>query len=553
MLSVVVPARNSASWIGELLESLLAQDVDSAEYIVVDNASTDETSELVAGLSALDARIRVVTSLAGSAAGARNEGVACATGEYLAFADADDLVPAGAHRALLESLAASGSDMAIGDHLKFSPTRTWSPTQRWYSFGTRRSAVRPDEVPELISGRACWNRMFRRRFWDEAGLTFPEIPSVDDIEPMTRAFVVAERIDVVDHTVYLYRDREDGHAISKRADLSTTMRYLEQEVVCAALVRDSPSLAAAHASVVLDADGWAHLARFSSGSWTPADIEELRPFVAALVAAIPLDGLCRVAPSRRTFWSLVVDGRLSEALTFAAALGDDDATVRLRAWCSGLAMLSNASHSAIDVPALVRDGLLPTLVNDADAVAPPDLAAMLGILGAVTSAEPAAAADLPRAMLAALREGRPADLVTVSALRRAVPLVVDRVDAGPVALEIAGTTPHGQAVPRADIVLVSADEVVPVPLFRDEPSARWVATVPAGPLSPGRWQVGVRFAGVSGVFPVVTARMPLPPVGAGHVLQPLADRQDGWRFLIDRRQEESGFRALIARIRRRQP
>ena len=79
-----------------------------------------------------------------------------ATGRYLVFADSDDLVPDGAYRAMLDSLESSGSDMAIGDHLKFSATETWSPTKRWYPFDRALIGVAPDEVPELRTEVLAW-------------------------------------------------------------------------------------------------------------------------------------------------------------------------------------------------------------------------------------------------------------------------------------------------------------------------------------------------------------------------------------------------------------
>lgn len=91
LVSVIVPAWNAASFIGECLASAMAQDHDDLEILVVDDASTDTTADIAAALAATDARITLVRhprNLGVSAA--RNTGLVTASGAYVAFLDADD-------------------------------------------------------------------------------------------------------------------------------------------------------------------------------------------------------------------------------------------------------------------------------------------------------------------------------------------------------------------------------------------------------------------------------------------------------------------------------
>jgi GT2 family glycosyltransferase len=93
-LSVVVPVRNGAQTISAQMEALLAQSPgDDWELIVVDNASTDGTAELVDGLASGDPRVVFVSATKGRGAGyARNVGVDLARASSIAFCDADDVV-----------------------------------------------------------------------------------------------------------------------------------------------------------------------------------------------------------------------------------------------------------------------------------------------------------------------------------------------------------------------------------------------------------------------------------------------------------------------------
>lgn len=90
-VSVVIPAHNAAHFLAEAVASVRAQTHPAAEIIIVDDGSTDRTPEVIA---ALGDGIRSVRQPQAGAGAARNHGAELATGEWLAFLDADDLWPA---------------------------------------------------------------------------------------------------------------------------------------------------------------------------------------------------------------------------------------------------------------------------------------------------------------------------------------------------------------------------------------------------------------------------------------------------------------------------
>jgi len=90
MFSVVMPAYNAEQYVGEAIESVLAQSMPSWELLVVDDCSTDKTLEICR--SYRDSRIRVFSSPQNlNAAGARNLALEHARGEFVAFLDSDDV------------------------------------------------------------------------------------------------------------------------------------------------------------------------------------------------------------------------------------------------------------------------------------------------------------------------------------------------------------------------------------------------------------------------------------------------------------------------------
>ncbi|MDA9491060.1 glycosyltransferase [Bradyrhizobium sp. CCBAU 11361] len=107
-VSVVIPAKNVAAYVGETLASALAQG-EVTEVIVVDDGSTDNTISIVRAIR--DPRLRLMTNDSAGVSAARNLGARHASGEWLLFLDADDRMRTGAVAALLA--AARGAPRAV--------------------------------------------------------------------------------------------------------------------------------------------------------------------------------------------------------------------------------------------------------------------------------------------------------------------------------------------------------------------------------------------------------------------------------------------------------
>jgi len=91
-VSIVIPAWNAGATLAETLDSLLAQTFREWEAVVVDDGSTDGTSDVTAAYSAREPRIRLIRQTNAGEAGARNTGLAAATHGWLLFLDADDWI-----------------------------------------------------------------------------------------------------------------------------------------------------------------------------------------------------------------------------------------------------------------------------------------------------------------------------------------------------------------------------------------------------------------------------------------------------------------------------
>ena len=91
LISVIIPAFNAASVIGETLESVRHQTFENFEVIMVDDGSTDDTSAIAQKFCVSDPRFSLIRQANCGVSAARNRAIRQARGEWIAFLDADDV------------------------------------------------------------------------------------------------------------------------------------------------------------------------------------------------------------------------------------------------------------------------------------------------------------------------------------------------------------------------------------------------------------------------------------------------------------------------------
>lgn len=100
MISVIIPLYNKEPIIERSLQSVLTQDYDDFEVIVVNDGSTDKSAEIVKSIN--DSRINLIEQENGGPSKARNTGIKHAKGDWILFLDADDELLSGALKTFYE-------------------------------------------------------------------------------------------------------------------------------------------------------------------------------------------------------------------------------------------------------------------------------------------------------------------------------------------------------------------------------------------------------------------------------------------------------------------
>ncbi len=90
LISVVIPIYNTERYLNKCIESVLCQTYHELEIILVDDGSTDRSSQICDEIQKKDQRIKVIHQKNGGAADARNAGLRVASGQYISFVDSDD-------------------------------------------------------------------------------------------------------------------------------------------------------------------------------------------------------------------------------------------------------------------------------------------------------------------------------------------------------------------------------------------------------------------------------------------------------------------------------
>jgi glycosyltransferase involved in cell wall biosynthesis len=216
-LSVVLPVYNVEDYLAEALDSILAQTFSDLEVVIVDDGSTDGSRRIADRYVERFANVRLVATDNRGLGAARNLGVRHCTGELLAFVDSDDTLPERAYTALVSALDETGSDFAVGaiQRLRGGTHLPLTPRQREVH-RERRLRTTAEEFPEVLADVFAPNKVFRRSFWDRAGLSFPEGVRYEDQPTLTKAFLSAKSFDVLRAPVYFWRLRDERDSITQR-------------------------------------------------------------------------------------------------------------------------------------------------------------------------------------------------------------------------------------------------------------------------------------------------------------------------------------------------
>lgn len=188
-VSVVIPAHNAASFLGDALGSAFRQSHAACEVLVVDDGSTDATAEVARRYPAA----KLISLPHSGVSVARNVGVGAAVGDFVAFLDADDLWD---ERKLELQLAMAEADAGIGIVMCRQSYLFEGEIPTWFR-GPRDGSSEPGYMP------SDW--MVRRSAWEKVGQFKAGMTHSEDTDWLARAADAGVRIAMVDLPLVVHR------------------------------------------------------------------------------------------------------------------------------------------------------------------------------------------------------------------------------------------------------------------------------------------------------------------------------------------------------------
>ena len=216
---------NVEDYVGECLDSILAQTLQDYEVIIVDDCSTDKSCEVVESyMPKFNGKLQLIHSEqnSGGCAIPRNIGLSIAKGKYIFFLDSDDLIIKTGLAEMYKVADDYQADVVQCEKFYRSDTPNLKGALLTVqSFQMGRFVKEPTRETEDIAQRiknlhnlryvcTAWSKLIRRNFLIENKIKFPEIYDVEDFMFAIYCIVCAKRYIRVPNVVNIYRYRPDS-------------------------------------------------------------------------------------------------------------------------------------------------------------------------------------------------------------------------------------------------------------------------------------------------------------------------------------------------------
>lgn len=209
VLSVIIPAYNAEKYVVAAVEPLCSVKIKyQLEIIIVNDGSKDNTDKMVKKLVAKYDNIVYISVENGGAAKARNKALDVATGKYLMFVDADDIVKTDVLEKLLDQIICAGADMIQASYESFNENGVFN--KRIFS---NKITTEKNEIMKATG--FPWGKIYKRDLFN--GVRFPSNVEYEDTIIHMIIYAKCQKTVFSDAVLYGYRDNVMGltHSLGK--------------------------------------------------------------------------------------------------------------------------------------------------------------------------------------------------------------------------------------------------------------------------------------------------------------------------------------------------
>lgn len=207
LVSVIIPVYNVAPFLREALDSVIGQTYKNLEIIIIDDGSTDGSSQICDEYSS-DSRIRVIHQEHRGVSIARNVGLDRMTGEYVGFLDSDDAFHLDFITVMVETIEREKTDIVVCQYTSHHTLGKMNPLEdnELAPLLKQGRHNRVDSLRAPVDGRlnyAVWNKLYRANLWK--GIRFTERHVYEDVDTTLRILDSCESIFMLIRPLYMHR------------------------------------------------------------------------------------------------------------------------------------------------------------------------------------------------------------------------------------------------------------------------------------------------------------------------------------------------------------
>lgn len=242
LISIIIPIYNGEKYIKECIYSILNNNYENIELIIIDDGSNDSSYNICEELQKKDVRIKLFKKKNEGIAKTRSFALKKATGKYICFADQDDIVPSNAYTIMKKNIEKNNSDLCIGSYqllinekftpffIKYSPL-ILEKKQIYDYLINMTSKCRGIKYCKDTqkSSWTIWNCMYKKEIIDKYGIAFKKFTNYEDDFLFNFDYILkCKKISFEENNVYFWRKnlKSESNSAKYIEDLYETRKEL---------------------------------------------------------------------------------------------------------------------------------------------------------------------------------------------------------------------------------------------------------------------------------------------------------------------------------------
>lgn len=268
-VSLILPVYNVEKYLRQCIDSIISQNYENKEIILVDDGSKDKSPAICDEYSEKYDFIKVIHKENGGLSSARNTGILNATGDYIIFVDSDDFIEDGSLDKIMKNINENPVDVSFLEAQKIFPDGATQPLND----GIIRSCIKGKNKKTVLDylatlpkypASACTKVIKKDLFFSHKELLFEDGLLSEDLDWCFKLILSADTFDAYNFMYYNYRQERDGsitktvgyknlndliYISDKWSNLAETYNEAEKNFILSQLAYEYPIILSVYAGV----------------------------------------------------------------------------------------------------------------------------------------------------------------------------------------------------------------------------------------------------------------------------------------------------------------